>query len=304
MSVIDRPVFIVGVDHSGTTILYRMMARHRDLAWFSQYSLRGGDFPGRSWVPLHGWANRAGRSMFPFQWQKAKPRYLPEPREGAGIWRRLIPRTEGFLYDSDFDPQIAERTRSAVQAELDAWQLDRMLIKIPYLTRAMQLMDRIFPDALFIHIVRDGRAVALSNQKRFEQGGRAPTDALRASARIWIETLEYVEALRGRLGSRLMTMRYEAFCKDVHGALREAFRFSQLPSQAADLEGIPTTLRSTNEKWLATCSPSDQRLLDQELAAGLKKWGYPLFGAGHAAVPAASAARAVGRQETSSGAYS
>jgi hypothetical protein len=255
-----------------------MMARHPELAWFSQYSLRGGDFPGRSWVPLHGWANRAGRSMFRFRWQKETPRYLPEPREGAGIWRRLIPRTDGFLYESDYDEEMAARVRAAIQDELDAWRLERMLIKIPYLTRAMRLLDRIFHDARFIHIVRDGRAVALSNQKRFEQDDRSPAEALRTSARTWTETLEYIEAMHRRLGARLMTMRYEEFCQDVHGGLREVFLFSQLDADAVDLNGIPPKLRSTNQKGLGDGSPSDRGLLDRELGKALEKRGYPLFG--------------------------
>jgi hypothetical protein len=276
MAVIDRPVLIVGVDHSGTTILYRMVARHPQLAWFSQYSLRGGDFPGRRWFPLHSWANRTGRSMSRFRWQKEKSRYLPEPREGAGIWRRLIPRTEGFLYDSDYDADMAARVRGAVERELRAWRLERMLIKIPYLTRAMQVLDRVFPDALFIHIVRDGRAVALSNQKRFEASGGGPAEALRASARIWSETLDYVEGMRGRLGARLMTMRYEEFCNDVRGGIREVLRFSQLDPEAIYVDDIPPTLRSTNDRWLGECSPPDRKLLNQELGRMLERWGYPL----------------------------
>jgi hypothetical protein len=215
--------------------------------------------------------------MFRFRWQKEVPGYLPEPYEGAGIWRRLIPRTDGFLYDSDYDDGMAARTRATLQAELEAWRLDRMLIKIPYLTRAMQVLDRIFPDALFVHIVRDGRAVALSNQRRFERNGRSPAEALRASARIWRETLDYVEALKERLGARVMTMRYEEFCDDVHGGVRAVIRFSQLDPEAIHIADIPKTLRSTNDKWIAGCSPSDRKILNQEIGAALKRWGYPLL---------------------------
>jgi hypothetical protein len=215
--------------------------------------------------------------MFGFRWQKETPGYLPTPREGAGIWRKLIPRTEGFLHESDYDDEMAARARSAIRSELDAWRRERMLIKIPYLTRAMQLLDRIFADALYIHIVRDGRAVALSNQKRFEVGGRAPLEALRTSARIWVDTLHYVDAMHARLGARLMTMRYEEFCTDVRGSLREALRFSQLDPDAVDLDDIPKALRPTNERWLAGCSPSARELLDQELGEALRDRGYPLF---------------------------
>ena len=41
------PVFVFGADHSGTTILYRMLAYHPDLTWLSQFSLRRGEIPGR-----------------------------------------------------------------------------------------------------------------------------------------------------------------------------------------------------------------------------------------------------------------
>ena len=46
------PVFVFGVDHSGTTILYRMLAYHPDLTWFSQFSLRRGEIPGRRRRPI------------------------------------------------------------------------------------------------------------------------------------------------------------------------------------------------------------------------------------------------------------
>ena len=43
--MVTRAIFVVGVEHSGTTILYRMLARHPDLAWLSHYSMRDGKNP-------------------------------------------------------------------------------------------------------------------------------------------------------------------------------------------------------------------------------------------------------------------
>lgn len=277
MTDIDRPIFIVGVDHSGTTILYRMMARHERLAWFSQYSLRGGDFPGRMRVPFHGWVNRAGRARFDFTWRKEPGGFLPEPREGAGIWKRLVPREEGFLDRSDCDDRLAGRVRAAIGSELEAWHLDRMLLKIPYLTRAMAVLDQIFPDALFVHIVRDGRAVALSNRKRFMEQDHDAADALTVSARRWIDTLAYIESLEERLGSRLMTLRYEELCEDVHAQIREIVRFCGLDEADIDLSPVPATLRPTNGRWLADCSPDDRAYLDRLLGPTLHRWGYRTF---------------------------
>ena len=33
---IEKPIFIVGVPRSGTTLLYTLLAQHKDLGWFSR----------------------------------------------------------------------------------------------------------------------------------------------------------------------------------------------------------------------------------------------------------------------------
>lgn len=278
MHRVDRPFFVVGVDHSGTTILYRMLARHPSLAWLSQYSLRNGKLPGRTRVPLNGWINRVGRRLGGFTWRKKERFFRPEPKEGFGIWRRLIPRDERFRDASDCTPDLARRIRAAVQAELDDWRLERMLVKAPYLTRSVLLLDHVFPDALHLHIVRDGRAVALSNRNRIGQTrGLGPREALLESARYWVEMLEYLEACAEPLGPRLRTIRYEEFCLDVRGFLEDAFRFAGLEPCGAWLDGLPRRLVPTNERWLRSCSLDERDLLDRELGPTLCRWGYDTF---------------------------
>jgi hypothetical protein len=279
MGDIDRPIFIVGVDHSGTTVFYRMMARHPKLAWFTPYSLRGGELEGRARVPFNRLINRVGRRVIPWTWHK-RPRAgfpYPEPREAPSIWRLLVPRTEGFLDDEQYTEEQAEVVRGAFRAELEAWRLRRMLVKIPYLTRTLALLDRIFPDARYVHIVRDGKAVALSNRSRYQDGGRDPGEALHAGAVQWRDTLHYIEGLNGRIGDRMHTVRYEEFCADVHGSVREAFRFCGLDPAEAPLEGIPKTLHPTNGKRLSQSSVPDRLLLNDLLEPTLVRWGYAPF---------------------------
>jgi hypothetical protein len=281
MQDIDRPIFVVGVDHSGTSILYRMLARHPEAAWFTQYSLRAGELPGRMRLPFSGAVNRAARRLHEFTWRKQREEgYLPEPREGSGIWRHLVPRSDGFMYASDYSEEMAARVRAALHSELRAWRRRRMLVKIPYLTRRIQLLDRILPDALFVHIVRDGRAVSLSNRSRFETGDVTRPEALRRAARQWVETLEYVMDSGRILNGRLLNVRYEAFCGDVHEALSDVFRFTGLDPERVSLESLPRTLVPTNDRWVATCPEPERRLLDGVLSPTLRTWGYPPFAPG------------------------
>ncbi len=275
---IDRPVFVIGVDHSGTTILYRMIARHPELAWLSQYSLRDGSIPGRMRVPFGGWINRAGRRLTDFTWRKREKVLRPEPSESAGTWRRLIPRSDEPLWRSDYSEEVAERVRSAIRAELEAWHLNRIIFKIPYLTRAVALLDRILPDALFIHIIRDGRAVALSNRRLFLDEGRSPREALRAAARYWGDTLDYIDRCAPLLGERLWTVRYEDLCENVHQTVSDVWSFCGLDTASAYLAGVPVTLEPTNARWIENCPDEDRDLLDETLEGTLRRLGYARFG--------------------------
>ena len=275
---VDRPFFVVGVDHSGTTILYRMLARHPELAWFSQYSLRNGVLPGRAWVPLNGWINRVGRRLTGFTWRKKERWVRPEPKEGIAIWRRLIPRDYEIRDESDCTAELAERLRAVVLSDLRDWGLERILIKSPYLTRCVLLLDRAFPDALYLHIVRDGRAVALSNRERIgRERGLGPRDALVEAALYWSETLGYIEECADRMGARFRTIRYEEFCEDVHAFVEDAFRYAGLDPEGARLEGVPRTLVPTNDRWLRSCSLDERGLLDNMLGPTLCRWGYDTF---------------------------
>jgi hypothetical protein len=44
--IIVTTIFIIGVDRSGTTILYRMLAYRPALCWFSQFSMRRSEIRG------------------------------------------------------------------------------------------------------------------------------------------------------------------------------------------------------------------------------------------------------------------
>ena len=37
---LERPVFMVGMPRSGTTIIYEALALHEDLGWFSSFGVR------------------------------------------------------------------------------------------------------------------------------------------------------------------------------------------------------------------------------------------------------------------------
>ena len=52
-----------------------------------------------------------------------------------------------------------------------------------------------FPDAKFIHIVRDGRAVAASLRHKFMRSGESTEEGVHRAAARWIDSIDEVERL-------------------------------------------------------------------------------------------------------------
>lgn len=103
----------------------------------------------------------------------------------------------------------------------------------------------LFPKARFIHVVRDGRNVALSMKRASEtwdptMGVGLPME-MRAEA--WRRQTECIRAERGRLGERYMEIRYETMRADLKQALRTMFDFAQIRYEDRLLDEIAASTR-------------------------------------------------------------
>jgi hypothetical protein len=156
---IDRPVFVIGTGRSGLTPLMDLIAYHPAFAWPSQYNHR---FPGRRSVSLLSRVvDLPGvRSGLKF---RLRP-YMPIHDESYAFWDHLF---HGFglpfrdLLASDVTPWVRDGMRRAV-AEIVRYQGKTRFIAEYSGWSRVDFLKAVFPDARFVHIVRDGRAVANS----------------------------------------------------------------------------------------------------------------------------------------------
>lgn len=89
----------------------------------------------------------------------------------------------------------------------------------------------LFPQARFIHVIRDGRDVVLSMRRASEtwdpsMGVGLPTGV---RALTWRAQLESIRAHRDALGDRYLEVRYESMRADPRSAIRTLFGFAGLP---------------------------------------------------------------------------
>ena len=195
------------------------------------------------------------------------------PQEAQSVWKHAVP-----LEDVDLVTSI-DRIRTIVDEESRIWRhRTHLLIKDPYLSRYIPLLRSALPDAKFVHIMRDGRAVALSLQaERLRSTYPGASDVekqelLRNIAHYWVDVLDEIAAARGSID--LYEIRYEDFCADVRASLRKILRYVGLSEEQFPYERCPADLSPTNAKWIDAGSPDAIATVEDIQAPWLAKLRY------------------------------
>lgn len=289
MTPLIKPVIIVGTGRCGSTIFHQVFAEHPQLMWLSGFSDR---YPTKPAV--NRWAVTAMGNPLLHRLLGGKI----QPGECYKFWDRYA---YGFstpcrdLFKEDVTPRMKKQVRSAMESLLTPAR-NRLLIKIAGWSR-IGFLKEIFEDAKFIHIVRDGRAVASSVMHvNFWRGWRGPqqwgagmlspedqavwdaTDrSFIALAGIqWQLRTRAMEAARQKIDPKdFLEVKYETFCDQPLETYRRVLEFAELPQSAAFEKHIQAaSIKSTSNRWRDDLTPHQQGTLDTLLREDLLRYGY------------------------------
>lgn len=252
---IDRPIFILGSPRSGTSVFSRLFGAHRELAnWSEGHFLFDPRY--RNQTNEHRWTER------------------DVTRFGA---RRL--RSNIYWYCR----YISMRQR--VNAHRFTNKLPRNTLRVPWLLS-------IFPDAQFVHIIRDGRAVVRSMIRVMEKQGkqdrtladfaRPPgwreyyqADPYEAHARQWAGIEEIVQSdLAAISPDRVFRVKYEEFIVETREIMRGLCRQFGLASDDRAVACYPEHLENRNVKWPTECTPGQIETMRPWVTPLLLRYGY------------------------------
>lgn len=152
----DLPiVFVLGTGRCGSSLLQEVLARHPAAAFLSNVDDRTG---------MLGRRNRALYAAVPPAWtRKGRVRFAPS--EGYRLLDRevspMLSRPVRDLTAKDVTPWLRRRLARVFIERFDAQGGEVFLHKFTGWPRA-GLLQEVFPRARFVHVVRDGRAVANS----------------------------------------------------------------------------------------------------------------------------------------------
>lgn len=177
-----RPIFVVGCQRSGTTMLRLMLDSHSRISCGPE------------------------------------TRFLADLERIVGTdWKRLS--QYGLTQDRWLEHIAA--FFDGVQSEYAASKgKQRWADKSPRYALSMDFIARVFPDAQVVHVIRDGRDVAVSHRKRFGYWS-----CVKSSVK-WPRYIAAARAAGAQLpADRYHELRYEDLVQDGEGTLRELFEF-------------------------------------------------------------------------------
>jgi len=229
------------VPRSGTTLLYRLLGQHRDLGWFSQDTNR--KFYTKDYLEFVYLRRRIlGLRKISY----------PQDAFGEGSFLTTTSPVElGDFWQETFkggwNAQVTEKGISTLKKIITETLVEqkrkRFLAKELQLSIKIPIINKIFSDSKFIHIIRDGRAVVNSLLRRAKENssgyfGIPLKNSLRNISKSQMEkhSLQYIEVVdeirrvsKSLLKNQYMEIRYEDLVDSPDPWMEKITSFCELP---------------------------------------------------------------------------
>jgi hypothetical protein len=307
---IEKPIFIVSLPRTGSTMLNTLMSAHDDVAYFSH--LMNVSYP-------HFCAMDHIRTKLNLELNGE--RFI-----GDSIMVNLtgpsdpIPIFNKWIRKDPFEPKYLSLTKASLSDEqIDEiftsikkamWCMEgkpnRFLMKSPGIIPYLPLVRELFPDAKFLHLIRDPRPCANSliklakktiaqgemitrAKKKFEYSGKTPVtyphlpnlpkylekfgiDNIRTAANIWKDGMDFVEKEKDSL-DHFFEIRFEDILMKPERSMREIFEFCELSMPDSSNQMFWTHLQGVGK--VRHKNTYNQFELIEEICKGsMERYGY------------------------------
>ena len=292
------PVFVVGAPRSGTSLLYRCLCLHPDTAWISNYQRRmpklsqlgravsiARRFPKRR---MDAWFSSTGDQAYRYSEERNIGEWIfPAPVEGEPFFAACGIAGDDAPASKPRHRQIAD-LRRRVSSLLKRSSSKVFVSKRIGHNRRIPLLLEAFPDARFIHVIRDGRAVALSLPKadwwpectipwyggtptQWQDQGRNPTEL---AARHWAEELsDIARGLSYVPQANKCELRYEALQDDAAEHLATIAQRLGL-RKSHSFEAALSQVQFRDSLWRETNDQQTIAQIEAIQADTLRNYGY------------------------------
>ena len=274
-----KPILIIGAPGSGTTLLHQTLCSHRDIAYITHNMLRAG-------ILRHGrLVGDRRRALLMLQNLIHRDPASNNPL-GDALWIKYF-GDYNYMTEKDYSEEMADYFRKKVLQVQNLWGRPRFVDKTLVNCFRVRLLNSIFPDAKFIHTIRDGRAVAFSILNKIDIAGdrfalfdvgfkdilgdkyKPDRSELYNYGLAWAEFVRKGREANAVAQNRYYEVRYEKLATEPYDELRNIVDFCELDWYSEFEEKIPPT-QNMNEKWKQKAS-KEQRIDLEESTFDLRQ---------------------------------
>ena len=249
----DRPIFIIGVSRSGTTLFLDMFAKHKDLANFSE----------------------ASEVFEPFYYSRNVDHV--KKRKDVTFYNRCRIKFVFGLFTC-------------------VMRKSRLLNKHPQNSLRISFLVELFSDAIFLHLIRDGRAAVFSNvsqvsRDRYRQKipfGSFPKpeswreyiklDEVSQYSHQWVDLINEIRNTVVKEGvlKSYYEIKFEEFCENPGKIISEVDKFCGLDQENRKMQDIPEMFSPANDKFRHSFSQEQIMVMMSIIGSTQESLGYPL----------------------------
>lgn len=273
---LDRPIFFLSMPRCGSSMLQDLMSAHPNVAYITNmmHQFR------RSFCAAEHFRQHLGLDVegerFIRDSVEVSSASPADPVGTWGDWLGLDPYSLEYSDPRADQLGTAAKDRIAEDIRRVIWCFDhsgrrRFMCKTPAFLPHMRLLNDLFPDAKFIHLVRDARmsanslvklyrrtneqlsAIRTRSRNRSMREDRRPfipyprlprladyvdeygADDIRTAANLWRDGVNYFEERKGELGHYL-EVRYEDVVANPRSEIEGIFEFCELEAVPASNE--------------------------------------------------------------------
>jgi hypothetical protein len=202
----------------------------------------------------------------------------------------------GPLWRSSWPPALEDLARKAFGAHMARYVEGPWGWKLCETGYILPVIDALFPNARYIHLIRDGRDVAFCDhvapQTDFWKKIYFNTDRLTAwrgrplshsaysaashvyNARHWVNSVEVGRAYGAMLRGRYLEIRYEDLCVDFIATMRKALAFASVAPNEDALSALRSAVATTSIGKFRRAPKRRRRDVMAEIEPTLLALGY------------------------------
>lgn len=300
--------FVLGTGRCGSTLMAELIARHHDVGFVSNFDDKFSrlDLKGRWNNALFNRSDERDPSLRPFR-DRRRPiergRLRVAPSEGWEVLEKqvspIFPRPCRDLTADDAMPWLQRRITDFFDSRVVAQGKPVFMHHLTGWPRS-GLLSAAYPEARYVHVIRDGRAVASSwlqmgwwdgyqgpdnwylgplspaDRAMWEDSGRSFVVLAGLGWKILIEALE--RARESVPSDQWIDVRMEDLIEDPRGQMANVLGFLGLDWDESYESGFArhTFQASRSVAWKRDLAATHIQQLESVIGSSLERYGYPL----------------------------